>query len=88
MGMRKPSIVTDVVIILVGIALAINLLQYVLLTYQLKTVTKMVDMIGDIQHMQIFHPEELFSDPCFAHDEVEQQDNNQNHTFKAWDEGE
>jgi hypothetical protein len=54
MGMRKPSIVTDVVIILVGIALAINLLQYVLLTYQLKTVTKMVDMIGDIQHMQIF----------------------------------
>jgi hypothetical protein len=48
----------------------------------------MVDMIGDIQHMQIFHPEELFSDPCFAHDEVEQQDNNQNHAFKAWDEDE
>ena len=77
---------TDKVALFVSIMLALNLLIYVLLASRLNRIHEMVNIIGEMQHMQFFHPEELINDPCYAGEEVHQPQNTQN--VKNWDEGE
>lgn len=82
---------TDTVIILLGLVLGFNLVIY----QQIRRLFKMVDLIGNIQHMQIFHPEELHADPCHDNglpqylrgfeDEIRQ---GNSHEIRVWDEGE
>lgn len=51
---------TDTVIIMLSILLGLNL-------YALEAMRRLhekVNAIGDMQHMQFYHPEELLDDPC------------------------